>query len=82
MVDAVTIFLPAAVDIALAPYGTSDGSVGVSSLSTVRIIRLSKLVRLLRSSRIYRRWESRITINSSTITIIKVTLLLTLGTHW
>ena len=78
MVDAVTIFLPAAVDIALAPSGTT----GVSSLSTVRIIRLSKLVRLVRSSRIYRRWESRITINSSTITIIKVTLLLTLGTHW
>ena len=65
----------------------ADGSSLVAGLrpSTVRalrVVRLAKLIRLVRASRLYKRWMTRITMSSSTQTVVQCALLLFLGAHW
>ena len=53
-----------------------------SLLRILRILRLFKLVRLARASRIVKRWQARVTLHQSTITLLTSTLQLLLATHW
>ena len=88
--DALTIFVPLGFDlsIAFAPVdehgnaATSSFAGDVSILRTVRIVRLAKLIRLVRASRLYARWQAKISMSTSTQTVYTCTMLLVLGSHW
>ena len=87
LLDASTIFVPGGFDLSLTAPADSEGNWGgvasdVSVLRTLRVIRLAKLGRLLRASRLYRRWQSRITMSSSSQTVMQCTCLLFIGAHW
>ena len=55
---------------------------GLRVLRILRAFRLLKLVRLLRTSRILKRWETRIAIDYSSLEMSKCILLLLLSSHW
>ena len=65
--------------------GMSFDSDVVSSLKIIRVIRLlrlPKLVRILRASRIFKRFESRISVSYSVIGLMNFSLLLLVTGHW
>jgi len=65
--------------------GTGQDSGDVSSLKVLRIIRilrLVKLVRLVRSSRIMKRFESRMAINYGHLALFKCLVGLLISSHW
>ena len=69
--------------LALPSVGALSG--GLSILKIIRIIRLMrllKLFRVLKASRIYKRWEARISIPYSYIELIRFTILLIVMGHW
>ena len=86
--DAATIFVPAYFDWSIAfarpdESGVYQGFVGdIGILRTLRIIRLAKLIRLLRASRLYARWQSKISASTSLQTIVTCSTCLFLGAHW
>ena len=86
--DASTIFVPGAFDLSLAfqsadEDGNFDGFASDAGiLRALRVIRLAKLVRLVRASRLYKRWQTRITLASGTQTVVQCALLLFVGAHW
>ena len=85
--DAAVIFVPGVFELMLAAQSADDGAANTlfsdaSVLRTLRVVRLAKLGRLLRASRLYRRWQTKITVSSSTQTIVQCTLLLCVGAHW
>lgn len=51
-------------------------------LRTLRALRLIKLIRLLRASRMLRRWEVRIAVNYSLMSLAKCVVGLVLLSHW
>ena len=51
-------------------------------LRVVRVLRLIKLLRLLRTSRLIKRWETRIRINYAALGIVRILVSLLLCTHW
>jgi hypothetical protein len=61
----------------------SDGSTsGLKALRVVRALRLIKLVRLLRASRIFRRWESEVSINYTLLDTCACSVGVILVSHW
>ena len=64
---------------------SSDSGGDVSQfkvLRVVRVLRLIKLLRLLRTSRLIKRWETRIRINYAALGIVRILISLLLCTHW
>ena len=51
-------------------------------LRIVRVLRLVKLLRLVRGSRLLKRWQTRISISSSSLQTIQLLVLLLITTHW
>ena len=51
-------------------------------LRVLRVIRLVKLVRLVRASRLFQRWQAKITLTYGTQTIISCVALLICSAHW
>ena len=51
-------------------------------LRVTRVLRLIKLVRLLRASRVFQRWETKIAINYSRLSLVKSLVTVTLLSHW
>ena len=51
-------------------------------LKTMRILRLFKLMRLLRTSRIAKRWETRMAIDYAMLSIFKCVVGVILASHW
>ena len=51
-------------------------------LKLLRVLRLFKLVRLVRSSRITKRWETRIALDYSLISMVKCAVLTIIVCHW
>ena len=47
-----------------------------------RLMRLIKLVRLIRASRMFKRWESRMSVSYGTLALIKSLVLVCIGAHW
>jgi hypothetical protein len=86
--DASTIFVPLSFDLSIAATPTVGGeAVGgfadsATIVRTLRIIRLTKLARLVRASRLYTRWQAKITLSTSSQTILTCALLLLIGAHW
>jgi len=60
--------------------GSDTGNLKI--LRVVRVARLIKLVRLVRSSRIIKRWESRMAINYGHLALGKTLIILLLSGHW
>lgn len=54
----------------------------LSVLKTLRILRLIKLARLLRTSRIAKRWETRVAIDYALIAIAKCIMMVCVSAHW
>ena len=48
----------------------------------LRVLRLFKLLRLLRASRLFRRWETRISINYGLLTMMRCVAYVLLCLHW
>ena len=77
LVDVVSIF-PSAFDVIEGGSDISD----VKVLRVLRAARLVKLVRLVRSSRLLRRWRTRISLSYASVTIVSLSLQLVVVTHW
>lgn len=59
------------------------GGVGdLFALRIVRVLRLTKLVRLARSSRIFKAWEMRVSINYAYLSMMTTMMLILVGCHW
>ena len=91
IVDAATVFVPAAVDwytAGLPPsHSTSSTSADVSIeririMRVLRVLRLFKLVRLIRASRLFQRWKAKITLSYGAQTMIQCVFLLLVAAHW
>ena len=61
--------------------GSSDMS-KLKIIKCIRLLRLLKLVRVLKASRIYKRWEARISLPYAYIGLIQFTILLMIMGHW
>ena len=60
-----------------------DDSVGdLSGLRAARTLRLIKLVRLVRSSRVFKRWEMRMSVNYAYLSLTRITVSIILACHW
>ena len=52
------------------------------ALRVVRVLRLVKLVKLVRASRLIRRWEMRVAVNYSALSVIVAAVMVILVIHW
>lgn len=60
----------------------ADGIHSVKILRTIRVLRLVKLLRILKASRMVKRWENRIALKSTSLYLIKFSVLIVLSCHW
>lgn len=75
--------IPSAFDILPFYTGSDDG--GASTLRVGRVVRctrLIKLLRLARSSRLVKRWRTRVSATFATLTLCKLSSMLLVITHW
>lgn len=61
---------------------SGGGASSLTGLRAVRVLRLIKLLRLLRGSRIFKRWEMRVSINYSYLALLQITVSIILCVHW
>ena len=47
-----------------------------------RLMRLIKLIRLIRASRMFKRWETRMAIDYSTLSLVRCMVMVCVGAHW
>ena len=59
-----------------------EGASDLTALRAVRTLRLLKLAKLARSSRVFKRWEMRMSIDYSVLTITVLLLVILLTCHW
>jgi len=59
-----------------------EGMGSLKVLRAVRTLRLMKLIKLARGSRIFKRWEMRISINYSYMTLMSISTVIFLTCHW
>mgnify|MGYP000843880637 FL=1 len=62
--------------------GEDGGGANLKVFRMIRMARLIKLVRLVRSSRILKRFETRMAINYGTLSLIKIGVGLLITSHW
>jgi hypothetical protein len=78
LIDVVSVF----------PFGmvveatSGGGGAQLKMLRIVRCLRLLKLLRILRASRMFARWEAKITIRHSVLSILKNFGLIVFVSHW
>ena len=60
----------------------SDDQQKLKAVRFLRLLRLLKLLRVLRSSRIFERWQSRVTINYAYLNLQKYLVVTVLTAHW
>ena len=87
-VDLFTVFVPGGIDLYTAS-GAFDSTEGASSMAenlsmlrVLRVIRLVKLIRLVRASRLFQRWQAKITLTYGTQIVISCVTLLLCSAHW
>ena len=54
----------------------------LKALRAIRTLRLIKLVKLARGSRIFKRWEMRLSINYAYLSLLSITIAIFLACHW
>jgi len=54
----------------------------LKKVKIIRLIRLLKLMRVLKASRVFKRWETRMSINYSKLALFKFLLLMVTAGHW
>ena len=62
--------------------GDGNDAQSLSGLRAVRTLRLLKLVRLIRGSRVFKRWEMRLSINYAYLSIFSTTVSMLITSHW
>jgi hypothetical protein len=62
--------------------GSGRDAKSVSGLRAVRVLRLLKLTRLMRGSRVFKRWEMRMSINYAYLAIVTTTISMLISSHW
>ena len=63
--------------------GDGASNVGqIKIIKMVRLLRLLKLVRLLRATRVFKRWETSITLTMGQQALLKITIATALLAHW
>lgn len=62
--------------------GDGSSNSNLSGLRAVRVLRLVKLIRLTRGSRIFKRWEMRLSINYSHLSLLSLIFYVCMVTHW
>ena len=87
-----TVAVPMTFDIMLASSDVQDVATGgedsaefaerMGLFRVLRVLRLIKLVRLVRASRLFARWQSAITLNYASQTVIKCAFMLFVSSHW
>jgi hypothetical protein len=60
----------------------NESTEDLKAFRAVRTLRLIKLIKLLRSSRIFKRWEMRMSINYSNLTLFNVIMGILIACHW
>jgi hypothetical protein len=60
----------------------NDEAASLSGFRAVRVLRLFKLVRLLRTSRVFKRWEMRVSIDYTRLSLAVTCTLIVLCCHW
>ena len=63
-------------------FVTSSAASNLTVLRAVRTLRLLKLVKLARGSRVFRRWEMRLSINYDMLTLVGIVFIIILVCHW
>jgi hypothetical protein len=64
-------------------WAMQDGALGkMKVLRIIRLMRLLKLVRIMRASRIFKRWETSISISYSLLSLIKFLVMIVIVGHW
>ena len=54
----------------------------LTTLRAVRVMRLTKLVRIFRGSRVFKRWEMRVTIDYTLLTLSQTLIAILVVVHW
>ena len=54
----------------------------LTGFRAVRALRLIKLIRLLRASRLLARWQARIGLSHSTLTVLRIIVFMLIACHW
>ena len=60
----------------------ASGGQPLAALKMLRALRLIKLIRLVRASRMYRRWETRVALSYTTMSLIGCSVSITIISHW
>ena len=84
-IDIISIFPFDTLGLIMEGQGGSAGGVPLGQLKLLRVIRLARLAKLLKvmkSSAIFKKWESRIGMQFSTMTMLKWLLIITFLCHW
>lgn len=76
--DLVMLFAPSLFEV---DCGSGSGFL-VKATKLLRTLRLFKLVRMMRASRLIQRWESSISVSTSTQTLIQAWIIWTVAMHW
>jgi potassium voltage-gated channel Eag-related subfamily H protein 7 len=78
-----TIDLVSILPFDIVAFALKDGALGkMKALRIIRLLRLLKLVRIVRASRIFKRWETSISISYSVLSLIKFLLMIIIFGHW
>ena len=65
--------------------GEEDGGSDITALSglrAARTLRLIKLVRLVRTSRVFKRWEMRLSVNYAILSLFRILVGIIIACHW
>jgi len=78
-----TIDLVSILPFDIVAFALKDGALGkMKALRIIRLLRLLKLVRIVRASRIFKRWETSISISYSVLSLMKFLLMIIIFGHW
>jgi len=78
-----TIDLVSILPFDIVSFALQDGALGkMKVLRIIRLLRLLKLVRIVRASRIFKRWETSISVSYSVLSLCKFMLMIAVVGHW
>ena len=66
----------------IAEFSGSDEAANLAVLRLIRLARLLKLLRVFRASRLLQKWETRIAVSASVLTVAKAFIALIVIIHW
>eukprot|EP00937_MAST-01D_sp_MAST-1D-sp2_P006798 g6798.t1 len=78
-----TVDLVSVLPFDIVAYALGDSELGrLKAMRVFRLLRLLKLVRIIRANRIFKRWETSMSIQYSVLSLAKFSLLIVIVDHW